>query len=161
MEFRMGREDVEGDADAAPSDRLPMVEEGLSPMKARFMRMGLNDQELVALSGAHALGFMHSPDTGKVVGRWTMNPYVFDNDYFKNVLLGDKSKYMLLPSDSALLDDAECKKWVEAFAQDQDLFFEEYANAHIKMSECGQEANLMSEIGEGDYLEPKMTPDLV
>ena len=45
-----------------------------------------------------------------------MNPYVFDNDYFKNILLGDKSKYMLLPSDSALLDDSECKKWVEAFA---------------------------------------------
>ena len=85
-----------------------------------------------------------------------MNPYVFDNDYFKNVMLGDKSKYMLLESDLALADNSDTRQWVEAYAQDQDLFFEHYAEAHVKMSELGQEANLLSELGEGDYNEPRL-----
>lgn len=31
------------------------------------------------------------------------------------------------------------------YAQDQNLFFEHYAEAHVKMSEFGQEAHLLSE----------------
>lgn len=45
------------------------------------------------------------------------------------------------------------------YAQDQDRFFEDYAKAHVKMSELGQEANLLSEfdqkhIKHGGYVEP-------
>ena len=47
---------------------------------------------------------------------------------------------------------------MEAYAQDQDLFFRNYAKAHVRVSELGQEANLMSEfephrIVDGGYLE--------
>lgn len=31
------------------------------------------------------------------------------------------------------------------YAQDQNLFFQHYAEAHVKMSEWGQEQNLLSE----------------
>ena len=61
---------------------------------------------------------MHDPQTGKVAGRWTMNPYVFDNDYFKNILLGDRSKYLYLESDRVLTEDPSLKELVEAYAQD-------------------------------------------
>ena len=63
MEFRMGREDAESDADVAPADRLPMADEGVEAHKSRWDRMGLSDRDLVALSGAHSLGFIHDTET--------------------------------------------------------------------------------------------------
>lgn len=52
--------------------------------------MGCNKREIVALMGMHTLGFAHSG----YKGRWTQNPYVFDNTYYKELLLGDKSKFL-------------------------------------------------------------------
>ena len=46
------------------------------------------------------------------------------------------------------------------FAQDEKLFFRDYAFAHVKMSELGQEKNLLSEFdynsqqATGGYIEP-------
>jgi hypothetical protein len=37
--------------------------------------------------GSFTLGFATDDNKGKK-GRWTMNPYVFDNSYFQEVLLG-------------------------------------------------------------------------
>lgn len=45
-----------------------------------------------------------------------MNPYVFDNTYFKELLLEDESKYYKTDADRALLRDAKLKSWVEAYA---------------------------------------------
>ena len=47
-----------------------------------------------------------------------------------------------------LVTDPELKIFVDAYAQDQNLFFDHYAQAHIKMSEFGQEKNLLSEFDE-------------
>jgi hypothetical protein len=48
------------------------------------------------------------------------------------------------------------KHWVEAYAQDQDLFFTNYAKAHVALSELNA-PNLLGELGndivEGGYLE--------
>jgi len=48
------------------------------------------------------------------------------------------------------------KKWVEAYAQDQDLFFTNYAKAHVALSEVSAD-NLMGEmnndIQDGGYVE--------
>lgn len=44
------------------------------------------------------------------------------------------------------------KVWVDAYAQDQNLFFDNYARAHVKVSEHGQEANLLSEMNDGDII---------
>lgn len=58
-----------------------------------------------------------------------------------------------------LLDNAEMKQLCEAYAQDQNLFFDHYANAHVKMSEFGQEANLLSEFEDNEprYKVPEST----
>ena len=37
------------------------------------------------------------------------------------------------------------RRFVEMYAQDQNLFFSHYAQAHVKMSEFGQEDKLLSE----------------
>ena len=72
-----------------------------------------------------------------VDGRWVKNPYVWDNTYYKQLLLGDKNKYYVSPAELNFLKDPEMKQWIEAYAEDPELFNEHYAKAHIKMSELG------------------------
>jgi len=45
-------------------------------------------EEFVALMGHHTLGFVGLEKKGFHT-RWCMNPYVFDNSYFKELLLRD------------------------------------------------------------------------
>ena len=52
-----------------------------SHLREIFGRMGFNDQEIVALSGAHALGRCHATASG-YVGPWTPTPTTFNNLYF-------------------------------------------------------------------------------
>jgi L-ascorbate peroxidase len=56
-------------------------------------RMGFTKQDLVAIMGSHTLGFAHSDRSG-FHGRWTQNPHVFDNSYYKEVLLGERSRFL-------------------------------------------------------------------
>lgn len=64
--------------------------------------MGLTKQEYVALLGNHTIGFADEDKTG-FKARWTQNPYVFDNTYYKELLLEDKSKYFKSPAESGML----------------------------------------------------------
>lgn len=43
------------------------------------------------------------------------------------------------------MEDLEMRKYVTMYAEDENLFFEHYANAHVKMSELGQEHNMLDE----------------
>merc|ERR1712118_153448 len=99
------------------------------------------------MGGSYTLGFASDDNKGKK-GRWTMNPYVFDNTYFQEVLLGSDSRYLKTEADLKLIQNPELKVWVEKYAEDQNLFFENYAKAHVKVSERGQEDNLMSEFDD-------------
>lgn len=114
--------------------------------------MGLEPEEYVALMGSYTLGFASDDNKGKK-GRWTMNPYVFDNTYFQEVLSGSNSKYLKTEADLKLLNNAELKTWVEQYAEDQNLFFENYAKAHVKISERGQEEHLLSEFNSDDIVD--------
>ncbi|KAH0445880.1 hypothetical protein IEQ34_025286 [Dendrobium chrysotoxum] len=58
-------------------------------------RMGFNDQEIVALSGAHSMGRCH-PDRSGFKGPWTNAPTAFSNLYFKELL--EKKWYIPLTS---------------------------------------------------------------
>lgn len=126
MIFRMGRKDIESEGDA--SNALAIVDSSHenSVIVNKLNMMGLSPQEYVALMGSYTLGFASDDNKGKK-GRWTMNPYVFDNSYFQEVLLGHSSKYLKTEADLKLLQNQELKQWVEAYAQDQNLFFLNYA----------------------------------
>lgn len=94
--------------------------------------------------GSFTLGFCGDDKKGAHT-RWCLNPYIFDNSYFQELLLRDQSKYFATDADLKLLQNASLKSWVDAYAQDQDMFFRNYAKAHVKISEIGQQGNLLSE----------------
>ncbi|XP_039120447.1 L-ascorbate peroxidase 2, cytosolic-like, partial [Dioscorea cayenensis subsp. rotundata] len=70
-------------------------------------------------------------------GPWTANPLIFDNSYFTELLSGEKEGLLQLPSDKALLTDPVFRPLVDKYAVDEDAFFTDYAEAHLKLSELG------------------------
>ncbi|KAJ8535552.1 hypothetical protein K7X08_023272 [Anisodus acutangulus] len=132
--FHPGREDkpeppVEG--------RLPDATKGSDHLRDVFVKqMGLSDKDIVALSGGHTLGRCHKERSG-FEGPWTANPLIFDNSYFTELLSGEKEGLLQLPSDKALLSDPSFRPLVEKYAVDEDAFFADYAEAHLKLSELG------------------------
>ena len=106
--------------------RLPDASQDAKHLRDVFYRMGFEDRDIVALSGAHTLGRCHSVRSG-FDGPWTNNPLRFDNNYFK-VLMGlewkprdwngnfqfeDKltKSLMMLPTDMALKTDPKFRVW--------------------------------------------------
>ncbi|KAF5930919.1 hypothetical protein HYC85_031792, partial [Camellia sinensis] len=132
--FHPGREDkpeppIEG--------RLPDATKGCDHLRDVFVKhMGLSDKDIVVLSGGHTLGRCHKERSG-FDGAWTTNPLIFDNTYFTELLTGEKEGLLQLPSDKALLDDPAFRPLVEKYAADEDAFFADYAEAHMKLSELG------------------------
>lgn len=134
--FRRGRRDAVEPAACTPDGRLPDATKKQDHLRDIFYRMGFNDQEIVALSGAHTLGRAHKDRSG-FDGPWTSEPLKFNNEYFRNLVEGDKSGFLVLTSDRVLMEDPAFKPHVERYAEDEAAFFEDYAKAHKKLSELG------------------------
>ncbi|XP_048425271.1 L-ascorbate peroxidase 1, cytosolic-like [Pyrus x bretschneideri] len=120
-----------------PEGRLPDATKGNDHLRDVFCKtMGLSDKDIVALSGGHTLRRCHKERSG-FEGPWTPNPLIFDDSYFKVLLGGDQEGLLMLPSDKAPLDDPVFRPLVEKYAADEDAFFADYAEAHMKLSELG------------------------
>lgn len=134
--FRLGRVDAT-ERDCTPDGRLPDADKDMGHLRSVFYRMGMTDKEITALSGAHTLGAAHKDRSG-FDGPWTKVPVVFDNSYFVEILKDDPDPTLLrLESDLALLKEPETKALCEKYATDQKAFFDDYTEAHIKLSELG------------------------
>jgi L-ascorbate peroxidase len=131
--FHPGRKDKDT---IPPEGRLPDATKGPSHLRDVFYAYGLDDKEIVALSGAHTLGRCHKDRSG-FDGPWTENPLIFDNSYFQLLLSGGGEGILQLPTDKALVEDPKFRQYVEAYAKDEDLFFKDYSDAHLKLSELG------------------------
>lgn len=149
--FTPGRVDHKDNSNMNLADsRLPDALREEDHIRAIFHRMGMSDQEIVALIGAHALGRCHVDRSG-FTGPWTNSPTTFSNDFFVELLKTDwKVKnwkgplqyergdgLMMLPADIALKKDPEFRKWVEVYAKDEDRFFADFAAAYQKLTELG------------------------
>merc|ERR1719223_2273715 len=80
--WKPGRSDAPSPDYCAPEGRLPDASKGPEHLRDIFYRQGFNDQEIVALSGAHALGRYHTDRSG-FDGPWTRAPTTFSNEYFR------------------------------------------------------------------------------
>lgn len=142
--------------------RLPGADCG-SPAKTAahlryiFNRMGFNDREIVALSGAHGLGACHVDRSG-YWGPWTRAPTTVSNEYYRELLENTwtiktthKGKpwtgpmqyedptgdLMMLPSDMVLIEDGDFRKYVEVYAKDSDVFMKDFGQAVGKLFNGG------------------------
>lgn len=170
--MRYGRIDTASEAQCPAAGNLP---DAMAPfgdgspdpathLRNVFYRMGLDDEAIVALSGAHTLGRAWKERSGTVahgvtnptaytaknaVARadgkvgvglpggqsWTKNWLTFDNSYFKAT--GGDAQLLRLPTDSILATDPGFKPWFNRFAANQAAFFQSYAKAHKALSELG------------------------
>ncbi len=149
--YRPGRVDHDMTA-CTPDGRLPDASQGSDHIRNIFYRMGFNDQEIVALSGAHALGRCHTTNSG-FDGPWTFSPTVLTNDYYKLLLEShwqwrkwngpkqyedkETKTLMMLPTDLALVQDKAFRKVVEQYAADNDSFFKDFSAVIVKLFELG------------------------
>jgi len=155
--WRGGRVDSMDPGDVTPDGRLPEPDKGsqqatAAHLREGFGRMGFDDRDIVVLSGAHTLGYCR-PETSGYDGKWTPSPTRFNNIYFRilnnlvfnpvempsgKVQYGLKqSKLMMLPSDIVLIEDPVFAAYVKGYAEDQDLFFGDFARAFSKLLELG------------------------
>ncbi|XP_057804753.1 L-ascorbate peroxidase 3-like isoform X2 [Salvia miltiorrhiza] len=133
IDFDGGRKD----SMASPEEgRLPDAKQGASHLRNVFNRMGLSDQDIVALSGGHTLGRAHAERSG-FQGPWTRDPLKFDNSYFLELLRGDSTGLLKLPTDKVLVEDPQFRKFVTLYAEDEEAFFRDYAASHKRLSELG------------------------
>ncbi|KAL3805547.1 hypothetical protein ACHAW5_005608 [Stephanodiscus triporus] len=183
IDMRYGRVDASGPEDCSPEGNLPDAEAGPGGkfggtsgtvptedvavewhLRKVFYRMGLGDEEIVALSGAHTFGRAYADRSGLGAektkftdGRaakladgstttkytpggssWVEDWLVFDNSYFTTVNDASTDAELLkLTSDKVLFKDAGFRPFAVKFASSQEDFFESYARAHKKLSELG------------------------
>ncbi|KAL7596199.1 hypothetical protein Lser_V15G30721 [Lactuca serriola] len=152
--MKYGRVDVSTPDQCPEEGRLPDAgpPSPASHLRDVFYRMGLNDKEIVALSGAHTLGRSRpersgwgKPETkytkegpGAPGGQsWTEKWLKFDNSYFKDIKERRDEDLLVLPTDAALFDDPSFKVFAEKYAEDEKAFFDDYAEAHAKLSNLG------------------------
>ncbi|KAI5248155.1 cytochrome c peroxidase-like protein [Aureobasidium subglaciale] len=169
VKWLAGRTDYVDDSKLPPRGRLPDGAQGADHIRFIFYRMGFNDQEIVALSGAHNLGRMHKDRSG-FHGPWVPNPTRFNNTYFK--IMTDyewKEKTLdngvkqfvyidedldeelaMLPTDLALVKDESFSPWVQKYAKDKELFFEHFAKAFGKLLELGIQRDANGNICNSD-----------
>ncbi|KAK2737583.1 hypothetical protein FQN55_001013 [Onygenales sp. PD_40] len=172
--WQPGRTDFVDDSKLPPRGRLPDASQGNDHLRDIFYRMGFNDQEIVALSGAHTLGRTHMDRSG-FEGPWVNNPTRFSNQYFKllttlewkpttlsngvkqfnyvdpDVPEDEKEEpLMMLPTDVALLADPVFSKWVRAYADDKELFFDHFSKVFAKLLELGIKRDAQGRITNTD-----------
>lgn len=150
--WQPGRVDYIDEKNVPPNGRLPDGALGQDHLRDIFYRMGFNDQEIVALCGAHNLGRCHGDRSG-FEGPWVPTPTKFSNTYFKLLLHEDwylqKNEFgveqfydedkdlMMLPADYSLLKDKSFRPWVEKYSEDKALFYDHFSKAFGKLIELG------------------------
>lgn len=129
-----------------------------------FMRIGLTEEEMVALMGAHDLG-RHVTLTGMpkdclrnltricleeaptLAPFITKDPDTFSNTYFKTLLRWNDREIefgeaAFIPTDVALVVDEGLKKYVLMFSRDEKHFFRTFSQAYQKLVDSTAKTSL-------------------
>lgn len=151
--WKCGRFDCINDKFVPKNGNLPFAAKDANHVRTTFERMGFDDQEMVALVGAHSIGRCHKKFSGWE-GKWTKTPTIFTNEFF--VLLFNetwtldkvpetgRSQYynpdktlMMLNTDMELIRDSQFYKWVKVYAESESRYMNDFSLAFGKLLELG------------------------
>ncbi|CAA7037635.1 unnamed protein product [Microthlaspi erraticum] len=173
-EVKLGRKDGFESKAHKVRGNIPLPNHTVQDMMSIFTKNGFTVREMVALSGGHTVGFSHckefadrifgpKPDpeldahfSGVLKGlckdykvNKTMaafldpiTPGKFDNMYFKNLKRG----LGLLASDHILFKDKSTRPFVDLYAENQTVFFEDFARAMEKLGTVGVKGDKDGEV---------------
>ncbi|KAL9231473.1 hypothetical protein vseg_006699 [Gypsophila vaccaria] len=169
-EVELGRRDAVTTSQNDANIHMPSSLSNISVLTSNFAAVGLSFEDLIALSGAHTLGFSRcvsfrpriygdvniSPSFAEKlrskcprVGNDSVlekmdfrTPSHFDNLYYKNLL----TKQGLLHSDQELYNSNKADPIVRKYSRDVSLFFNSFSTAMIKMGAIGPPPGALSEI---------------
>jgi len=151
VKWTPGRTDASSGSACPPDGRLPDASQGADHLRWVFNKMDMNDQEIVALSGAHTFGRCHTDRSG-FWGPWTRAPTTFSNMYFKELTENKwtpkkwkgpaqfedpTGELMMLPTDLCLTTDPVFKKHVAVYAKDEAKFAADFSAAFSKLLHLG------------------------
>ncbi|MCL7041262.1 hypothetical protein MKW94_003089 [Papaver nudicaule] len=155
-ELPLGRKDSRTASLSASNSNIPPQNSTLQNLITLFSRQGLDEQDLVALSGCHTIGNGNNQPDENLERKYLYNlrsvchkagnenvispldfssPTKFDNTYFKLILYGRG----LLNSDEVLLTgyagntDHQTMDLVKSYAGDEGLFFRHFVKSMVKM----------------------------
>jgi peroxidase len=171
-EVPLGRKDgLSFATEEATIQNLPSPANNTAILLAALALKNLDATDLVALSGGHTIGLGHcagfvdrlypaqdstletdfasdlkeicpTEDTNATTVLDIRTPNKFDNKYYVDLM----NRQGLFTSDQDLYTDSRTKDIVTSFADDEDLFFEQFAKSMIKMGQMSVLAGKKGEI---------------
>jgi catalase (peroxidase I) len=184
MPFCPGRTDVsaslakEQSANLDPEIYLDPETATADLLRESMKIMGFTDREMVVLNGGgHSIGQCHHFRSG-FSGPWTHNPAKVSNEFF-SLLISEEwvvtsaphngrkqfqdqktETLTMLFSDLVFRDDDRFRAIVEEYAQDNDLFLEDFRKAWIKLVNADRFGDVCVTADEGSTKSPEITmPD--
>ncbi|KAF3643250.1 Peroxidase 2 [Capsicum chinense] len=157
-EVKLGRRDSTTASRTAADNNIPTPLMDLPALISNFKNHGLDEEDLVALSGGHTLGFAqcftfrnriynetninstfarqlqaNCPRSGGDSNLATLDPTaaIFDSKYFSNLV----SKKGLLHSDQALVSGGKTGGFVKEYSKNLRTFSKDFAKSMIKMGD--------------------------
>ncbi|CAN0919140.1 Peroxidase 72 [Linum grandiflorum] len=157
-EVPLGRKDSRSASLSGSNNNIPAPNNTFQTILTKFKLQGLNTVDLVALSGSHTIGNSRCTSFRQRLYNQTgldstyasqlktrcprsggdqnlffldfQSPTHFDNSYFKNILASKG----LLNSDQVLLTKDEASmELVKQYAENNELFFQQFAKSMVKM----------------------------
>jgi len=155
---KLGRRDSTTASRTAANDNIPTPFMDLPALIKNFKKQGLDEEDLVALSGSHTLGFAqcftfrnriynetnidptfrrqrqaNCPRSGgdSNLAPLDPTPALFDSKYFSDL----RSKKGLLHSDQALFSEGNTDDLVEKYSKNLGMFSKDFAESMIKMGD--------------------------
>ncbi|CAN1155846.1 Lignin-forming anionic peroxidase [Linum perenne] len=154
-DVKLGRRDSDSAFLSLANSDIPGPKSDLQTLISDFQKKGLTARDMVALSGAHTLGFAQCftfrdriYDNGTKAKKKacpaeggdrylapldTVTPKSFDNNYFKTLM----RKKGLLESDQVLYSGGSTDGIVEEYSRDGGKFSTDFAAAMVKMGDIG------------------------